>query len=145
MPMSERPTPAMDLIDGFGLDAICDRLTGGGTLTDTAKHIGVNISTLLMWIDADGKRSARVREARTAAAKLWDEKALDGITAAADPFELSKAREAAFHYRWRASKAAPKEYGDKIEHEHKGGVTTRVISGEPLTEAAWAAKYESAE
>lgn len=49
--------------------------------------------------------------------------ALDEIRAASDPFALAKAREVASHLRWRASKIAPTDYGDKIEHEHKGGVT----------------------
>lgn len=117
--MSERATPAQDLIERFGLDAICDRLSGGGTLTATAKHIGVNISTLLMWVEADGKRSARVREARTVAARVWDERAEAGIEAAADPFELSKAKELAFHYRWRSSKIAPSEYGEKMTNANQ--------------------------
>ena len=143
--MSNYPTPSQDKIAAYGLDALCDHLTGGGTLTGASKVVGVDISTLLNWVAADGQRSARVREARTAAAKIWDEKATATIESAEDAFGLAKARELAFHYRWRAAKAAPKEYGDKIEHEHKGAVTTRVISGEPLSQAAWAAKYESAE
>ena len=54
---------------------------------------------------------------------MWDEKALAGIEAAKDAFELAKAKEAAHHYRWRASKIAPSEFGDRqaIEHTGKGG------------------------
>lgn len=30
--------------------------------------------------------------------------------------------------KWLLSKLAPKKYGDKIEHEHKGGVTLNITS-----------------
>lgn len=30
--------------------------------------------------------------------------------------------------KWLLSKLAPKKYGDKVEHEHKGGVTLHVSS-----------------
>lgn len=54
------------------------------------------------------------------AASVWDEKAEQGLEDAADPFELSKHKELAHHYRWRASKIAPRIYGDRIQQEHSG-------------------------
>ena len=41
---------------------------------------------------------------------------------ASDPFELARARELASHYRWKASKADPGQFGDKLETTHKGNV-----------------------
>jgi hypothetical protein len=38
---------------------------------------------------------------------------------ASDAFELAKAKELAHHYRWRASKIAPKLYGDRLQVEGK--------------------------
>lgn len=52
----------------------------------------------------------------------WDERAEAAISAASDEFELRKAKEISHHYRWRASKIAPKDYGDKQQVEHSGKV-----------------------
>ena len=90
-------------------------MTGPG-----AADIGVTVGKLSQWIASNEEHSARAREARIHAARIWDEKALDVIEQAADPFELQRARELAQHYRWRASKTAPKDYGDKIQAEHTG-------------------------
>ena len=54
-----------------------------------------------------------------ATAELWDQVAVEGIERATDTFELAKAKEIAHHYRWRASKIAPKLYGDKQSVEGK--------------------------
>lgn len=85
-----------------------------------AGHFGVDRGDFTRWIEADSQRSARAREARKAASAAWDEKAERGIDEARDPFELAKAKELAHHYRWRASKIAPKEYGDKVQTEVTG-------------------------
>jgi transposase-like protein len=100
------------------LDAVCDALAAGTTLTGLAGELGVGKATLLRWVDHPD-RFARVREARRAAAKMWDEKAEQVLQDAADPFQLAKARELAQHYRWRATKIAPAEYGDRLELDHK--------------------------
>lgn len=80
-----------------------------------ARNIGVSQGSLIAWIAADSERSARTKEARAHTALAWEEKAERGIAEASDPFELSKAKELAHHYRWRASKIAPRDYGDKVE------------------------------
>ncbi len=107
--------PAKAKCDEFGTDALCAALADGQSLTSLAAEIGVSIGTLLAWVADDDDRSARAREARTLAARLWDEKAERGIAEASDPFELARAKELAHHYRWRSSKHAPKDYGDKLE------------------------------
>lgn len=111
--LAEKPLTAIERIDAVGLDAVCAAIGDGKTLTGIAGEIGVSIGTLSTWIDADNERSARTREARVRTARLWDEKAEKGIDDAKDPFELSKAKELAHHYRWRAAKIAPKDYGDR--------------------------------
>lgn len=110
------------LVSAAGIDAICETIIDGVSMTEVAERIGVSYGTLHTWIAADPERSARVRDARAATAKLWDERATQEIRAAGDPFELAKARELAFHYRWRSSKITPKEYGDKVQNEHSGSV-----------------------
>jgi hypothetical protein len=97
------------------IEDLCDRIQGGESLTGIAKSMGAGISHLTKWIAADSARSARAREARIAAAGTFDEMALDELRSAADPFELAKAREVASHLRWKASKADPGRYGDKLD------------------------------
>lgn len=117
---SSKPQTPMERVEGIGIDRIAEMLANGVTLTAIAKDAGVSIGFFLQWIAADDDRSARAREARTHAAKLWDEKALDVIEQASDPFELQRARELAQHYRWRASKTAPRDYGEKTTQEVTG-------------------------
>lgn len=93
---------------------ICQRIADGQSLTAIAKAEGVTTGALSMWVESDPERSARAREARALSARTWDDKAETVIDEAGDPFELAKAKELAHHYRWRASKIAPREYGDKV-------------------------------
>ena len=107
-------------MEAYGIDAIADDVSGAKTMTEIAAAIGVTVGQLSTWIAADVEHSARVREARTVAARYWDERSEKEILSASDPFELARAKELAHHYRWRAAKIAPKEYGDKIQAEHTG-------------------------
>ena len=115
----KQPTIA-ERIEAFGIEAVCERLSNGMTMTALAEEIGVTVGKLSQWIASDEEYSARAREARIHAARIWDEKALSVIEQALDPFELQRAKELAHHYRWRASKTAPKEYGDKVQTELTG-------------------------
>ena len=116
-------TKATETIDALGVDALCDRLCAGESQTAIAGSLGVGIATLSRWIAADPDRSARVREARIAAARTFDEMAEAELRAAADLFGLAKARELASHYRWKASKSNPREYGDKLEIDQRTTIT----------------------
>lgn len=115
----KQPTIA-ERIEAFGIEAVCERLSNGVTMTALAEEIGVTVGKLSQWIASDEEHSARAREARIHAARIWDEKALSVVEQAQDLFELQRAKELAHHYRWRASKTAPKEYGDKVTQEHTG-------------------------
>ena len=95
--------------------SLCERIQSGESLTDIARALGVSFGSLSNWIAADTERSARAREARSASAQAYDDLALQNIRQAADPFELSRAKEEAHHLRWRASKINPREYGDKLD------------------------------
>lgn len=115
-----KPPVAQHKCDAFGLEKICDLLVAGETLTGIATQIGVHVSSLITWGEADSQRSARMREARHLAGRIWDEKAEMSILLAADKFELDRAKELAHHYRWRAKAVSPREYGDKLTTEHTG-------------------------
>lgn len=106
--------------ENMGVDNLCLMILDGMSLRNIAASIGIAISCLTDWVERDVERCARVREARRASARLWDEKAEQVIAEAPDAFELQKARELAHHYRWRAKAIAPREYGDKLTQEHVG-------------------------
>ena len=114
---------ATKTIDALGVDALCDRLCAGESQTAIADSLKVGIATLSRWMAADPERSARVREARIAAARTFDEMAEAELRGATNPFGLAKARELASHYRWKASKLNPREYGDKLEIDQRTTIT----------------------
>lgn len=105
---------ASDKLDAFGIDAICAGIMHPKPMHQIAEEIGVSQGSLIAWIGSAPERSARVKEARMQTAQMWDEKATRIIEEAQDAFELTKAKELAHHYRWRASKIAPRDYGDKL-------------------------------
>lgn len=106
----------MEAISAYGLDAVCEGILSGKGLREIAAEAGASAGSLLTWIEADAERSARVRETRASMARVWDEMAEEGIRQASDDLGLRKAKELAHHFRWRASKVAPREYGDRIQH-----------------------------
>lgn len=120
-------------MDQFGIENVCDEIMNGLSLTSLAKKVGVVPASLLSWIASDVERSARVRDCRAQMAKIWDEKALDEIKMAKDDFELRKAKEAAHHYRWRASAIGCDEYGDKVQLKHSGEMNLSQQSDEQLS------------
>lgn len=111
---------ATEKLDQLGVDAFCDRICAGETQHAIAQSLGVGVATVCRWIAADPERSARVREARIAAARAYDEMAEQGLMNAEDPFQLAKAKELAHHYRWKSAKADPRQYGDKVQQELTG-------------------------
>ena len=108
---------ASEKLTALGIEAICGRLAAGESQRSIAESVGVQTSGLCEWLAADAERSARAREARSASARHWDDQAEAAIIAADEtlPGSIAKARELASHYRWRASKYAPKDYGDKLD------------------------------
>lgn len=111
---------AREKLDALGVDAVCESIGDRNSLTAIAEQAGVSIGSLLTWIDADPERSARVREARASMARIWDEQAEAEIRQAGDDLSLRKAKELAHHFRWRAAKVAPRDYGER-----------QVLAGDP--------------
>lgn len=109
--------------DAMGVDSLCERIISGRSQTGIAADIGVSSATLIAWIAADPDRSARVRESRLSSATTWSDKAESVLENATDAFGLAKARELASHYRWKASKTNPGEYGDKIAIDQRTTIT----------------------
>lgn len=119
-PAAAKSPTAAEKMDAFGIAAVCEAILHPKPQHQIAAEIGVSPGSLVAWIAADPERSARVREARAQTALMWDDKATHVIEEARDQFELAKAKELAHHYRWRAAKIAPREYGDKIDLNHGG-------------------------
>jgi hypothetical protein len=111
-----RASPARDKLDALGIEAVCEALAGGTSMTALAKEVGVGFARLSAWL-SDPDRSVRARDARRQAARMWDEMALQRIDEAEDAFQLAKAKEQAHHLRWRAKMSAPLEYGDRINQQ----------------------------
>lgn len=102
-------------LDELGVQWVCDRVADMKSMTAIANEAQTNIGSLMSWVQADPLRLVRVKEARRSTAQVWDDLAVETIRQAGDGFELSKAKELAHHYRWRASKIAPKEYGERLD------------------------------
>ena len=109
-----------DKLEAVGIEALCDMVIEGMMLREVARKVGAPIMSMMDWIEADPARKARMRQARERSAQLWEEKAEELLAGAGDPFGLAKAKELAHHYRWRASKIAPRDYGDKVELRGSG-------------------------
>lgn len=101
-------------LDEFGVEALCDAIRVPMSMIEISHGLGISQGTLIAWISATPERSARVRDARTATAQHWDNEATELIKIARTPFQLAKAKELAHHFRWRAAKIAPRDYGDKL-------------------------------
>ena len=118
-------------MDAIGIDAICARITDGDMLATICEDIGVSRPALTAWINSDPERQARADRARIDAAASYVEAAERAIIdAPSDSTELTRARELAHHYRWKAAKSNPRRYGDKVTQEITGA------DGGPIQTAA---------
>lgn len=120
-----KPLTGLQLLDNLGIDAICARITAGESQQSIVDSLGISKVRLAEWLAADPNRSARTREARAASAAYWDERAeieIEKLTDDSKAGSIAKRRELASHYRWRASKYAPKDYGDKLDLNHSGKI-----------------------
>jgi hypothetical protein len=121
-------------IDAFGLDAICDMIEQDNFYPAIAAKIGVSEALLHAWLTQDPERSARANAARARSARYCDHLALvalETITDDAPPGMIARQREIASHYRWRAKKRDPKEFGDRQIQAHEGDVNLVISTGVP--------------
>lgn len=114
------------------IGAVCAAIRDGNSLAEIARRTGVLRSSLTEWLQAEPERLARARDARAESAWHWDEKAEKLLADAKDPTQVPRARELAMHYRWRASKIAPRTYGDRLEVNQT--VTVQTMTDEQLLE-----------
>ena len=146
--MSEYPQETRDII--------CDRLSGGESLTSICKEDGMPAKvTVFKWIRTEPDFANQYAHAREAQAEHY----LDEIIQIADDSVLDteinpeSGNEVTNHdviqraklrvdtRKWAMSKLAPKKYGDRIQNEHTGpnGGPIKIQSARDLTDDELAA------
>jgi hypothetical protein len=115
-------------------NAICDELTEGRSLRQICASEGFpNRQSVLNWLAANEGFSAKYARAREQQADLMDDKIIEAAEACdEDNYQSTKVKIGA--YQWRASKLAPKKYGDKVENIHNGSVGVQLIHQIPRPE-----------
>jgi hypothetical protein len=95
-------------------DAICERLMDGQSLREICSAEEMpHRSTVIRWMEAYPSFATRVAHCRDMQADLMDDLVLEVArnctpeTAAADKVKIAA-------YQWRASKLAPKKYGNRL-------------------------------
>ena len=97
------------------LDNIVEMILQGDSYKTMAQKLNIGL-TKLHEFTSNTNHSARVREALIISASTFDDKAEQVLLdAKRDMVEIQRARELAQHYRWKASKRAPRVYGDKLD------------------------------
>lgn len=114
-------------LDDIGIESICAMIMDDMSYGDIADELNIPKRTLVDWIDVDSARSAKAKQARVKSAAICDLLALralkeidDDATSAA----VTRQREIAHHYRWRAKTRNPREYGEKMEITNEVGERT---------------------
>lgn len=101
-------------------ERICDELMDGRSLVQIcAANDMPNRRTVLRWMEKDEAFATKCARARTMQADLMDDKILD-LAEHCTPESAPADRVKLAAYQWRASKLAPKKYGDKASLEMTG-------------------------
>lgn len=111
-----RPPVERDKVDAYGLPAVLQWLIEGNTLISLSREIGVDSSVLGQWIRMDEGRVRDVEQARILGAEGCDERGLQALKELrpdATKGEIAQAMELAKHWRWRAEKRDPRQYGTR--------------------------------
>lgn len=112
-------SPATDILETTGLDAICSMMEQGMAQAEIARQLGVSPGQISGWLAAP-ERSARAQKAREASAEAWMDRALVAIEQSKTTTDVARAREMAQHCRKMAAIRNPR-YGDKLQHTGDGG------------------------
>lgn len=107
-----------------------------------AKQCGVGVQTVLDWTEANAEFAGQYARARARGYQhLADEIIEISDDSSGDVIEtengprldaefVARSRLRVDSRKWMLAKMLPKVYGDKIEHEHKGGLTVTLQSGD---------------
>ncbi|MGI4798438.1 MAG: hypothetical protein ACRYF2_04080 [Janthinobacterium lividum] len=105
-------------------EAILQRIAGGESLRSICAAPDMPAeSTVRTWGASQIGFGEQLRQAREASASHWDEQAERVLVEAVGTREeLARAKELAQHYRWRASKYAPRDYGERVDLNVTGAI-----------------------
>ena len=116
---------------------IFDLIESGKSLRYALKEVNLSSSTFFIWIEEDeikSKHYAYVMDVRTELKfesieqDYSEEPQRDPETGKIDSAWVQLQRLKIDAKKWELSKLKPKVYGDKIQQEHSGEVTTNIIS-----------------
>lgn len=120
-------------------DAICRRIANGEGLRAICRDPDMpGRQTVLDWLDdeSDGKKlafRAKYARARELQGDFLDEE-MQEVANAATPEDVQVARLRVGTMQWRASKLAPKKYGDRLVHAGDAENPVKVDHGIDLTQ-----------
>jgi len=125
--------PTLD--DPSVVDTLCDKISEGNGVNAASKIVGINESTVYRRMARDAEFASRIARAREAQQDAECEKTVEMADAAtAEDWQVVRMR--IWARQWRASKLAPKKYGDKTKVEHSGhvGVDLSKVTDGDLTQ-----------
>ena len=97
------------------IDELLDMIIDGNTFRQMAAKHEVSISTVHTFLTLP-EHAARTGAALALSAAQYADKAEEVLLdAVGTKEELSRAKELAQHYRWKAAKRDPKKYGEKLD------------------------------
>jgi len=113
-------------------DSIAERLMDGESLRAICAAVDMpDRKTVMRWQAAHPDFAAKCARARELYAdQIFDEMQEVADTGNADDVQRAKLRVSTM--QWRASKLAPKKYGERVEHEHSGDMTFRNAGAKEL-------------
>jgi len=114
---------------------VCELVAEGQSLRAACEAVGVKNPTFLLWCDKDAalaEQYARAREKGIDAEFERLQEAVEepperGPSGGVDAGWVAWKRLQVDTKKWALSKKAPKKYGDKLDIEHKGGLSVSLM------------------
>lgn len=111
-------------VDWAKANAVLAHLESGKSLRASAKEAGTTHSTVLRWVSEDQELANQYTRAREIGYALLADELLEICDAGDNDPHRDRLR--VDTRKWLLAKVMPKVYGERIEHDHKGGVTVNL-------------------
>ena len=122
------PNPVVrDALEEMGIEAIAGRIEAGETMSEIARSLQINISTLSRWLRLGDNEQVSAR-AREASAEAWLDRGLETVASALDKqsgIDASAAKAYAQECARRAALRNPK-YIEKTAHDISGTLSLSI-------------------
>jgi hypothetical protein len=107
---------------------VCEQIANGKSLREICKAEGFPApSTICLWLKENADFAEHYAHARERQADLYADEIIE-IADAAKNEDAQVARLRVDARKWKASKLAPKRYGEKMDLNHSGGVKVERIA-----------------